>query len=80
MIKVFKHRLRFKTGEETERNSGISKENLLPTRWSSLNYYSNLLEYKLPLFQKRPWLTLLSQVWQTSHLEKENPEFPAFQG
>ncbi len=30
-------------------------------------------EYKLPLFQKRAWLTLLSRVWQTSHLEMENP-------
>ncbi len=33
--KVFKHRLRFKTGVETERNSGFSEENLLPTRLGS---------------------------------------------
>ncbi len=32
---VFKHRLRFKTGEETERISGFTEENLLPTRLGS---------------------------------------------
>ncbi len=37
-------------------------------------------EYKLPLFQKCAWLTLLSRVWETSHFEMENPEFPSFQG
>ncbi len=34
MIKVFKHRLSIKM-EETERNSGFTEENLLPTRLGS---------------------------------------------
>ncbi len=35
MNEVLKHRLHFKKGEETERNSGFTEENLLPTRLGS---------------------------------------------
>ncbi len=35
MIKVFKICLYYKKGEETERNSGFTEENLLPTRLGS---------------------------------------------
>ncbi len=35
MNKVFKLRLHFKKGEETDRNSGFTEENLLPTRLGS---------------------------------------------
>ncbi len=35
MNEVLKHCLHFKKGEETERNSGFIKENLLPTRLGS---------------------------------------------
>ncbi len=58
-------------------NSGFTEENLLPTRLGSQR---KLPRYKLPLFLKWAWLTLLSRVRQTSHFETENPEFPSFQG
>ncbi len=35
MNEVLKHRLHIKKGEETERNSGFTEENLLPTRLGS---------------------------------------------
>ncbi len=35
MNEVLKHGLHFKKGEETDRNSGFTKENLLPTRLGS---------------------------------------------
>ena len=35
MNEVFKHRFPFKKGEETDRNSGFTGENLLPTRLGS---------------------------------------------
>ncbi len=35
MNEVLKHRLHFKKGEETERNSRFTEENLLPTRLGS---------------------------------------------
>ncbi len=40
MNEVLKHRLHFKKGEETDRNSGFTEENLLPTRLGS--------QHKLP--------------------------------
>ncbi len=35
MNEVLKHRFHFKKGEEAERNSGFTEENLLPTRLGS---------------------------------------------
>ncbi len=35
MNEVLKHRFHFKKGEETDRNSGFTEENLLPTRLGS---------------------------------------------
>ncbi len=35
MNEVLKHRLHFIKGEEMERNSGFTEENLLPTRLGS---------------------------------------------
>ncbi len=78
MTAVLKYRLRFKKREEMESN-WVYRRKPAPdqVRFTVLTVTDSA--YKFPLFQKRAWLTLLSRVWQTSHFEMENPEFPSFQ-
>ncbi len=81
MNEILKHRLHFKKGEEMERNWVYRRKPASDqVRFTEKVTTVTDSEYKLPLFQKRAWLTLLSRVWQTSHFETDNPEFPSFQG